>query len=230
MVNTSTCECGHEAMCHESGTIIACVVSGCRCPRYRPKQVLVMHEPEGCKVQPFLSRACERGTKACCVVHGSSKPRATTDGKPPVPGFETASAPAPVDPATGQHGAYWVLPEEERAKGFVRPVRESYKHVGVPAPKNLRDLTDEEKARQAPYGYVKFEEYGPERSPVTGRFWTQAQLDKLGGCGTITTMGRALAETWARDVGYYGATFCAACRAHLPVEEFVWLDGSKVGS
>jgi hypothetical protein len=52
----------------------------------------------------------------------------TTDGKPPAPGFENAPAPQPVNPATGQHGAYWVLSEEERKKGFVRPVRNTYRH------------------------------------------------------------------------------------------------------
>lgn len=53
----------------------------------------------------------------------------TTSGRPPVPGFEYAAAPEPVDPATGQHRAYWVLAPEERAKGFVRPVRRAYKHL-----------------------------------------------------------------------------------------------------
>ena len=37
-------------------------------------------------------------------------------------------APQPVDPATGMHKDYWVLSKEERAKGFVRPVRKTYIH------------------------------------------------------------------------------------------------------
>lgn len=50
-------------------------------------------------------------------------------------------------------------------------------------------------------------------------------------CGSITTMGRALSETYARDPGFYGATFCCSCNAHYPVAEFVWtLDGAVVGS
>lgn len=52
-------------------------------------------------------------------------------------------------------------------------------------------------------------------------------------CGTATTMGLALAETYARDPGFYGATFCATCNSHFPVGvdgEFRWEDGSKVGS
>ena len=50
-------------------------------------------------------------------------------------------------------------------------------------------------------------------------------------CGSVTTMSQALAETWARDVSFYGATYCCACRKHLAVSEFVWDgDGSRVGS
>lgn len=153
--------------------------------------------------------------------------RATTDGQPPRPGFEDASAPAPTR-ADGQHEAYWVLSGEERAKGFVRPVRRSYRHVGVPGPKHqLRDLTAEEHERYDRFGYVRFEAYPPSAdSAVTGRFWTQADLDRVGkGCGTVTSMGLALAETYARDPSFYGSTFCAGCRRHLPVGEvgeFVW--------
>lgn len=33
--------------------------------------------------------------------------------------------------ATGQHSIYLVLSEKERAKGFVRPYRDSYIHVGI---------------------------------------------------------------------------------------------------
>ncbi len=76
---------------------------------------------------------------------------------------------------------YLVLSEEERAKGFARPVRRTYVHET---------------------------------------------------CGTATTMGQALAETYARQPGFYGATWCCACRQHRPVGpdgEFVWEDGSKVG-
>lgn len=96
----------------------------------------------------------------------------TTDGKPPRPGYENASAPAPVK-ENGQHEAYYVLSEEERAKGFVRPVRRSYIHKE---------------------------------------------------CGCQTSMGLAIAETYARDPKYYGATFCCNCGQHYPVREFVWAD------
>jgi hypothetical protein len=53
-------------------------------------------------------------------------------------------------------------------------------------------------------------------------------------CGTRTTMGQAIAETYAANPSFYGATFCVNCRGHFPVGEqgeFVW-DGSsrKVGT
>lgn len=129
----------------------------------------------------------------------------------------------------GQQENYLVLSEEERTKGFVRPVRTRYRHVGQ-GPKNpTRPLTDEEKERYAAVGYVAFEEYPPDDSAVCGRFWTEAQLK--GGCGTVTTMGQALAETYARDPKFYGGTFCCGCGKHYPVSEFVWEpDGSPVGS
>lgn len=77
---------------------------------------------------------------------------------------------------------YLVLSDEERAKGFIRPYRESYKHTT---------------------------------------------------CGQTTTMGSAIAATYARDPSFYGATFCVSCSKHRPVGlngEFVWFDGSKVGT
>lgn len=139
-----------------------------------------------------------------------------------------------LDPVSGMQRAYVVLSPEERRKGFVRPLRRTYVHVGPPGPRfPLRDLTPEEHERHDHY-YAKFEAY-PAEEGVLGRYWTQAQLDKVGkGCGTATTMGTAIAETYARDPGFYGATFCAGCRDHLPVGEFgefVW-EGSpeRVGS
>jgi hypothetical protein len=50
-------------------------------------------------------------------------------------------------------------------------------------------------------------------------------------CGGVTTMGRALSETYARDPNFYSHTFCCNCNQHLPVAEFVWSkDGQVVGS
>lgn len=149
----------------------------------------------------------------------------TTDGKPPV--HFGAPAPDPSVGASGMHPSYWVLSESERAKGFVRPVRRAYVHVGRPAPQyRLRDVTPEEAVTFEGVGFVKFEKYPPEQAPLTGRYWTQADLDRIDqGCGATTTMGRALAETYAREPGFYGATYCATCCAHFPVGadgEFTW--------
>lgn len=129
----------------------------------------------------------------------------------------------------GQQKDYVVLTPEERSRGYVRPLRDSYKHVGQGPKYPLRELTDEERARYTPYEYVAYEAY-PENDPnVLGWYWTQADLD--GGCGTVTTMSLALAETYARDPKFYGATFCCGCGKHLPVGEFVWVpDGTVVGS
>lgn len=88
----------------------------------------------------------------------------------------------PDDEPVPQAEVYLVLSDDERAHGFVRPVRASYRHET---------------------------------------------------CGVVTMMSRAIAETYAANPGFYGATYCTGCRKHLPVGEhgeFVWLDGSKVGT
>lgn len=41
-------------------------------------------------------------------------------------------------------------------------------------------------------------------------------------CGTETRMSQAIAETYARDPYFYGATFCVGCNVHKPLSEFVW--------
>lgn len=48
---------------------------------------------------------------------------------------------------------------------------------------------------------------------------------RQGGCGVVTYMGREIAETYAKDPQFYGATYCMGCRMHLPVSEFLW-DGT----
>lgn len=98
----------------------------------------------------------------------------TTNGKP----VDEVRAGQTSD--VGQHDGYIVLCPDERAKGFVRPYRNSYKHIK---------------------------------------------------CGGVTSMGKALSETYARLPSFYGATFCVNCNRHLPVSEFVWTaDGKVVGS
>jgi hypothetical protein len=128
-----------------------------------------------------------------------------------------------INPQTGQQKDYVVLAEEERAKGFVRPLRCSYIHRGIVSPEGLRDLTGDEKAKYANFNYVKYQAYPSSANPVVGRFWTQEQLDRHG-CNSITTMSLPIAETYARQPTFYGATFCTGCHKHLPLNEFYWLD------
>ena len=129
---------------------------------------------------------------------------------------------------------YLVLPDEERMKGYLQPVRRSYVHAHAPKGPMfpLRDLTAEEAETHAGYGYAKYEEYPDSyreenNTTALGHFWTQAQLDLANKvCGGKTTMGVVLAETYARDPWYYSATYCAVCHMHRPLVEFVWDDGS----
>ena len=100
-----------------------------------------------------------------------------------------------------QAEVYLVLSEEERAKGFVRPLRRAYVHHFW-----LDRRTD------------------PLPNPLT-------TLEGIGGCGTLTRMGLELCETYARDPKFYGATYCVGCQMHRPVSEFRWdEDGQVVGS
>lgn len=86
-----------------------------------------------------------------------------------------------------QAEAYLVLSADDLAKGFVRPVRRSYRHLV---------------------------------------------------CGALTTMGQTIAETYAANPAFYGATYCCTCQQHCAVGadgEFVWVerdgsDGAKVGT
>lgn len=49
----------------------------------------------------------------------------------------------------------------------------------------------------------------------------------LHSCGMVTTMGIALAETYARDPCFYSGTFCVGCREHRPLSEFTWEPGGE---
>ena len=100
--------------------------------------------------------------------------RTLTDGSPVTDDHRE------IDPDTGMQKGYVVLSDDERAKGFIRPVRRSYVHST---------------------------------------------------CGTVTTMGQSIAETYARDPAFYSGTFCSHCRNHFPLDQFVW-DGTdqQVGS
>ena len=128
----------------------------------------------------------------------------------------------------GQQKDYIVLSDEERAKGFVRPYRDKYIHVGIKPRFPLRELTKEEALQYSGEKYVSFEEYPESEHPAVGRYWTAKQLKT---CGGETVMGQKLSETYARDPKFYGATFCASCGNHFPVAEFVWSkDNEVVGS
>lgn len=121
----------------------------------------------------------------------------TTNGKP------VAEVRANQTNETGQHDGYIVLCPDERAKGFIRPYRDAYKHIGRLEPVR---------------GDI---EHGDD--PIIS--------SRVGGCGSVTTMGRALSETYARNNSFYSHTFCVSCNRHLPVAEFVWTaDGQEVGS
>lgn len=149
---------------------------------------------------------------------------------------------------TGQNTCYLVLSEEERAKGFVRPYRDAYIHKGkkvetkgelLSLEEGLIEMSDWSKTYYTKEnGYAGYLKYPESESPLTGKFLKQNEYDAIinkkeyvGGCGTLTTMGRALSETYARDPKFYGATFCCGCNKHLPVDEFVWdADGEILGS
>lgn len=132
---------------------------------------------------------------------------------------------------SGQNEAYLILPqlpEEYRSKGYVRPFRDAYRHTGTRPIHPIVPLTPDEQERYRGLDYVRREVY-PGDSPISGRYWTQKQLES--GCGKVTTMSREIAETYARDPKFYGATFCVHCGRHLRVDEFTWWpDGSRVGS
>jgi hypothetical protein len=78
----------------------------------------------------------------------------------------------------------------------------------------------------------------PESERLQGFVRPYSQVYLHEACGTRTQMGRAIAETMARDPSFYGATYCLACGGHFPIGwhgEFRWvIDGEaterKVGT
>lgn len=73
----------------------------------------------------------------------------TTSGREPE--ILDGPAPGPIDPNTGMHTDYWVLKPEERAKGFVRPVRNKYIHLVCGAVTRMGDALAETYARDPSY-------------------------------------------------------------------------------
>lgn len=118
--------------------------------------------------------------------------------------------------------------ERAIAAAAIPPVDRSQQQLtnGAPVSEDHRDLKDNGQQK----GYVVLT--AEERAKGFVRLVRYAYVhDK---CGGVTTMGRSLAETYARDPGFYGGTFCAICRHHFPVGaagEFTW-EGTteKVGT
>lgn len=85
-----------------------------------------------------------------------------------------------------------------------------------PTDPRLTHGVDEEPTPQAE-AYLVSEEGGFLR-PVR-----YAYRHVVADCGAVTTMSRPIAETYARQPGFYGATYCVGCRMHLPVGQFEWV-------
>lgn len=68
--------------------------------------------------------------------------RTLTDGSPVTPDHRD------IDPKTGMQKGYVALSEEERAKGFVRPVRRTYIHLKCGAETRMGQSLAETYARQ----------------------------------------------------------------------------------
>lgn len=139
------------------------------------------------------------------------------------------------DPTTGLQATYLVLPQLEPElnpqKQWKRPYRDAYVHKGLGPQYPIRKLTESEERQHDGCRYVAYEPYPPIRYPITGRFWTQRQLDDAIGCNQVTVISQEIATTYAKDPKFYGATYCYHCRKHLSVDQFVWVrDGQRVGS
>ncbi len=130
---------------------------------------------------------------------------------------------------TGQHKGYIVLCDAERAKGFVRPYRDRYQHVGHLIERC--EATHQEPTDENPHQCIR-----PYPHDGDHEFTALMILNKpirfmpgrKGGCGSVTTMGRALSETWARDIHFYSHTFCVSCNKHFTIAEFVWNGTNEV--
>jgi len=95
----------------------------------------------------------------------------TLSGRPPEKPDEPG-APAPIEPETGMHKDYWVLSKEELAKGFVRPVRTSYKHSGCGHITTMARTIAETYARNPKFYGMTFCVNCKEHLPVEEFYWT----------------------------------------------------------
>lgn len=97
------------------------------------------------------------------------------------------------DSPVEQNKKYLILSDEERSKGFIRPVRYSYVHIGKKVDLKggtIEPRTDECNKHNEKFNtkYVAFIKYPESESPVVGRYIEQKELDNInkhiGGCGT----------------------------------------------
>jgi hypothetical protein len=98
--------------------------------------------------------------------------RETTNGLPPEPGYENASAPAPIEASTGQHKSYWILSEEERKQGWIRPLRKTYRHTKCGAVTSMGLGLCETYAKQPGYYSHTFCVGCRDHLPVAEFVWT----------------------------------------------------------
>lgn len=149
------------------------------------------------------------------------------------------------DLPVNQNKVYLVLSDEERQKGFVRPIRRTYRHVGEKIEEGTIEPLEEHpnQYHTRENGYVAYLRYQENRYPIVGKYIKQPELtaikegaENFGGCGAVTTISLPIAEVYARDPKFYGSTYCCGCHMHRPVSEFVWVsefvmgDGAEVGS
>lgn len=99
----------------------------------------------------------------------------TTNNQPPATGLEHASAPQPINPETGQHGAYWVLSEEERKNGWVRPYRDSYVHKKCGVLTKMSRAISETYARSPKFYGATFCISCREHFPVGEFYWDKSK-------------------------------------------------------
>lgn len=103
---------------------------------------------------------------------------------------------------------------------------------GMPVP-NDRSHTKINPRTGQQEGYVVLTKEEREKGFVrpVRRSYVHIKFAPYNRCGSVTTMAQSIAETYARDPNFYSGTFCCACMAHFPLEEFVW-EGTeeKVGS
>lgn len=134
----------------------------------------------------------------------------------------------------GQHERYPTLSAEERAKGFVRPVRQEYAHVGRAVCGDTSTVMEKPAEPGKVWACTMQPGHDGEHESWGQMLPEEAARQVQGGCGgTVTWMGLALAETYARQPDYYGATYCTKCRTHPPVGpfgEFVWVVNGKASN